>query len=281
MHAIALARRISAGDRFEELTTRHGPGHDRYFRIFGRDGPRLLKVYGSRARERRERRALEALAAIPGLPEVIARGAEDDPAWALFADPGAWTLGALPESLSLARRAGEILRAVHDAPSEGMTNLARGIDQEWVAIDRLGTLRRLKRYRRRLGISGDLLEAAGRVRPPFCSPPRPAHTDPRPERFFVDEGARVTLMDWEWSTLAPPEWDLSKAVWSVGVAAGPAAAEALQDGYGRALDPEQLDRWIVYHAVMGLVYLVEAERHLHDPIDDLVAQLHRAVAAAG
>jgi hypothetical protein len=83
--------------------------------------------------------------------------------------------------------------------------------------------------------------------------------------------------------LAPPEWDLSKASWLAGFRSGPAAAEAMQEGYGRHLDPEQLDRWIVYHAGMNLVW--EAEQRVSggpkELYQDMVAELQRAVAGAG
>ena len=70
----------------------------------------------------------------------------------------------------------------------------------------------------------------------------------------------MTLINWEWATLAPPEWDLSKAAWLIGIKSGPSASDSLMEGYGRALDPIQLDRWTVYHAGMKLV--CEAEQRV-------------------
>ena len=126
-------------------------------------------------------------------------------------------------------------------------------------------MRRLARYRRRVGVDADLFADVAAVPPPEASAPLPAHTDPSPDDF----GA-ITLVDWEWATLAPPEWDLSKAAWLMGAQSGPAAAEALQQGYGRTLSPMQLNRWIVYHAAMHLVY--EAEQRMSDHGVDAYAE---------
>jgi aminoglycoside phosphotransferase (APT) family kinase protein len=251
------------------------------FRIWGETESRILKVYGTPSRERRERRALESLRGVRGLPTVLDRGSDDDMYWVLFADGGQWNLAALPENSSIADQAGTILRAIHDVDPGSFSNLPRGIDQEWVSIDFVSTFRRIERYRGRLGISMDLIEAARSVRPPFASAPRVAHTNPRPDKFLVNHEGAVTLINWEWATLAPPEWDLSRAAWLVGLRSGMGTAQALTRGYGGELTSSQLDRWTVYHAGMMLVY--EAENRINARLDDLsylVAELQRAVAGS-
>ncbi len=284
MDAYELATRLAVGGRVQDLT---GPnrrvGANHLYRIWtDGDGSRILKVYGTPARERRERHALDALSSIDGIPRIIDRGIVEGTVWATFADAGRWNLATLPENSGLAQKAGEILRTVHDSAPNPLSNLSRGIDQEWVTIDFASTMRRLLRYRGKLGVPLDLIEAASNVTPPFASEPRAAHTDPGPRNFLVDDDGNVTLINWEWATLAPPEWDLSKAIWLVGRSSGPQAAEALQRGYGKSMDPAQLDRWVVYHAAMNLVY--EAEQQLSgvskEPYQDLVAELQRAVAGA-
>ena len=230
----------------------------------------LLKVYGTPARERRETHALLALGGRPGIPVKIDGVGTEEESWALFEDPGQWTLGSLPESRETAQRAGEVLQAVHAADPTNLTNLARGIDAEWVDVDHASTMRRLARYRRRVGVDADLFADVAAVPPPEASAPLPAHTDPTPDHFVVDDFGAITLVDWEWATLAPPEWDLSKAAWLMGAQSGPAAAEALQQGYGRTLSPMQLNRWIVYHAAMHLVY--EAEQRMSDHGVDAYAE---------
>ena len=277
-----LAELKARGDSVQELTTaRRNPRSNRVFRIWSERSSVILKVYGTSGHERRERHALHALRGIPGTPVVLDEGVDEDMHWALFEDAGQWNLASLPENTGLAHQAGRLLRAIHSVDPVAFSNLPRGIDQAWVSVDFISTIRRLERYRGRLGISSDLIEAAGRVRPPFASPPRIAHTDPVPNHFLVDNAGTVTLVSWQWSTLAPPEWDLSRALWLIGLRAGPATAGALAAGYGVQLDAAQLDRWTVYHASMMLV--AETEHRLSGRLDDLsfvVAELQRAVTAA-
>lgn len=278
--AFAIAERVAAGNRFQDLTRpTKSLAKNRHFRIWRDDGSVLLKVYGTPARERRETHALSALSGLPGIPVKLDGMGTEDEAWALFEDPGSWSLGSLPESLDGARRAGEVLRAVHGSDPSQVSNLSRGIDEMWVDVDHASTMRRLARYRRKVGIDAKLYADIAAVPPPRASEPRPAHTDPTPEHFVVDDDGSVTLIDWEWATLAPPEWDLSKAVWLLGEQAGAAVADALQEGYHGMLGQIQLNRWIVYHAAMDLVY--EAEQRLFDQSADSAAatvdQLRRAV----
>jgi aminoglycoside phosphotransferase (APT) family kinase protein len=284
VNALALADKLAGGGPVQDLSGgSKALGVNRVFRLWNDSTSRILKVYGTPARERRERHALDALGSLLGLPTIIDRGMEDDLVWALFEDAGRWTLASLPENPGLARKAGEILRSVHEAAPSPMSNLSRGIDQEWVAVDYVSTFRRLERFRHRVGVSMELLQQAREIRPPFASAPRSAHTDPKSSNFLVDDEGKVTVINWEWATLAPPEWDLSKAVWQIGLNAGPSAAAALQDGYGKTLDQEQLDRWIVYHAGMTMVF--EAEQQVStgsaESYTDLAAELRRAVTGAG
>lgn len=281
--AIELAERMAVGGRIQELTSAERlMGTNRVFRVWMAPGTRILKVYGTPARERRESHSLEALSAIEGLPTIVDRGVEGDSAyWTLFEDSGQWNIGALPENARTARRAGAILRAVHDTSPDALSNLSRGIDQEWVSVDFMSTFRRLERYRAKIGYRAELLERARSVRPPFASEPRVAHTNTIPENFLVDDEGAVTLINWEWATLAPPEWDLTKSLWLVNLKAGPDAAAAFGAGYGRSIDPIQLDRWIVYHSSMMLVYEAEStlrrDRYVYEY---LIAELERAVTSS-
>jgi aminoglycoside phosphotransferase (APT) family kinase protein len=108
-----------------------------------------------------------------------------------------------------------------------------------------------------------------------------AHTDPSPDNFLVNDAGNVTLINWEWATLAPLEWDLSKALWLLSLQSGRAAANAFAEGYGASMDAAQLDRWTVYHAGMMLVY--ESESRIRGRLDDLgylIDELRRAVTGA-
>jgi hypothetical protein len=172
---------------------------------------------------------------------------------------------------------------VHDSDPGALSNLSRGIDGDWVALDFASTMKRLNRYRGRIGLDADLYAAAQAVPAPYATEPRGSHTNPSPENFAVNEYGDVTLTNWQWATLAPPEWDLSKAVWLASIHAGPVVAEALQEGYGVFVGDEQLARWTVYHGAMRLVY--EAEQRMvasgSDSFEDTVDQLQRAVERAG
>ena len=282
MKPIEVALKLAGGGRIHELTgMERGQSANRVYRIWVGESTRIAKIYGTPARERRESHALEALGALEGTPLLVDRGLEGDTQWAIFEDAGRWNLGTLPENPGLARKAGEILRSVHEIDSSKITNLSRGMDQEWIAVDFLSTLRRLGRYRRRLDLSGELLANANDVRPPFASDPRSAHTNPAPDNFVVDDDGNVTLITWEWATVAPMEWDLSKAAWLLGLHAGPLAAAAFQEGYGRTLDEYQLDRWIVYHTAMTLVFRVERSMDAAIGTHELyLSEFRRAVAAS-
>ena len=282
MKALEVAQKLAEGGRVHELTgMERGQSANRVYRIWLGERTRIAKIYGTPARERRESHALEALAALPGTPSIVDRGREGDVHWAIFEDAGRWNLGTLPENPGLARKAGEILRSVHETSSEKITNLSRGMDQEWVAVDFLSTLRRLERYRRRLELPSSVIEDAREVRPPFASDPRSAHTNPAPDNFVVDDDGNVTLINWEWATVAPVEWDLSKATWLLSLQAGPSAAAAFQEGYGRAMDQYQLDRWVVYHSAMTLVFRVERAMDAAIGAHEIyLSEFRRAVAAS-
>lgn len=283
MDALALAERVAAGNRFQDLTRpTKSLAKNHHYRIWRNGTSVLLKVYGTPARERRESHAIEALHQLRGIPVRIDGSGTEEPAWALFEDPGQWSLGSLPGSLDAAQKAGVVLRSVHESDPTALSNLARGIDGEWVKVDFASTMRRLARYRGRVGIDADLYAAMAAVPPPKASAARAAHTDPTPEHFVLDGSGAVTLTDWEWATLAPPEWDLSKATWLLRIRAGSAASDALQEGYGRRLGPIQMSRWIVYHAAMLLVY--EAEQLMSDAgadsYSDTIDEILRAVEGA-
>lgn len=279
-----IARMLAVGGTYQELTAATAlVGPNRVFRIWRKGKSFILKVYGSDARQRREGHALHALGRLRHLPRIIDRGVHDDAHWITFEDAGRWNLQSLPENPGLARAAGEILSEVHSADRTPFSNLARGIDVEWVAVDFPSAVKRLDRYRARVGVTAEQIGMALELNPPYGSEPVVAHTDPVVRNFIVDDAGHLTLIDWEWATLAPPEWDLTRMVWSASMHAGPGAADAVIDGYGKDIDGVQLDRWIVYHAAQTLVRY--AERNLSarpgDVPDNLVAEFDRAVLGAG
>ncbi len=137
----------------------------------------------------------------------------------------------------------------------------------------------MERYRGKLHLSADVVEAAGEIEPPVVSHGVVVHTDPNPEQFYVDDDEGMTLFHWEWSTLGAPEWDYSKLLWLTGLKVGPDAATGVIEGYGEEMPDDQLERWAVYHAGMMLVSAVEVSDQQLRGVEWLVDELTRAVGA--
>jgi hypothetical protein len=231
---------------------------NRVFRVRSENGETsVVKVYATPARERRERHAFEALAGLKGVPVVLERGANHGMAWIRLSDGGAWNLATLPKNPETIARAGSVLRAVHDSQA-AITNLGSGIDADYVRDHYHSTLDRLERYRGRLGLPAEVLQRArDSQRVPLGGEPRPAHTRPHPKSFVVSEVGEVTLIEWEWATLAPSEWDLSLATWRFTRELGRDAAEAFWQGYGASFPQTRLRPWIAYHAAMAMLEAAE------------------------
>lgn len=254
MEVKELVAELVPGTALQELSASTA----RVFRSRSEDGDTsIVKVYSTPARERRERHALEALAGVKGVPAILERGSEAGHSWIRMSDGGAWSLAALPTNLETISQAGAILRAVHDSNAQ-ITNLGSGIDGAYVASHFGSTLDRLERYRRRLGLSAELLERARHSdRVPQASDPRPSHTRPHPRNFVVSETGALTLIEWEWATLAPREWDVSLAAWRFSRELGPDATAALWQGYGGTFPQRRLKPWIAYHAAMSMLDAAE------------------------
>ena len=89
MGPFEIAQQIAQDGRVQELTTRERSiGANRVFRLWVGEETRILKVYGTAARERRERHSLEALDGIAGIPVMLDSGTDDDLKWVLFRDGG-------------------------------------------------------------------------------------------------------------------------------------------------------------------------------------------------
>ena len=233
-------------------------GGNKVFRLREESGQTTVaKVYGSPARERRERHALEALASVSGVPRIVKRGIEEGQAWIQMTDGGTWDLATLPRNLDNVRSAGRVLRGVHESGAS-ITNLAGTIGNLQIEAHYRSTLERLERFRRRLNIPAGLLEKAAASGAPVASVSKPSHTRPTPEQFLVAEGGgQVMLIDWEWSTMAPPEWDVSLASWQLANLLGDQAAGAFLEGYGAAVSAGRLRSWIAYHSAMIMLEAAE------------------------
>jgi aminoglycoside phosphotransferase (APT) family kinase protein len=252
-------------------------GQNQVFRITENEvDTSIVKVYPMASREKRERHALEALSGIDGVPTILNHGVEGEQAWLKMTDGGSWNLSSLPKNLEVVEAAGRTLRNVHDAKAE-ITNLAVGIDSEYVKSHYKSTIERLGRYRRRFGMQQIVLEKAMDIEPPLATEPVPSHTRPTPSKFVVNEQGEVTLVDWEWATLGPPEWDLTLAVWQFAVNHGEDAAAAFRKGYAAELPESRYRSWVAYHSAMMMLDAAEVREGRLGDLHYLVADLTEAV----
>lgn len=274
MEPADLARSLSREGRILEVAS----GVTSLYRIWDLDETRLVKIYASGAAHKREKRALDMLAGLSSLPTVLEDGVTSDLHYTVFADPGKWTLETLRDNTAMARKAGELLAELHERDPADFSNVAHGMDQDWLTSDFPSVFRRLERYRGRLQVPAEVLSAAGSLPPPQTLRQVIIHTDPGPDHFFIRDGGPMTLLHWEWSTFGPPEWDLSRLMWLMRAKSGPGAAQAVAEGYGTVLSPDQLNTWAAYHSGMMLTQLVE---HMEQPLKAarwLVAELERAAS---
>ena len=281
MDALTLVGRIAPRATVREVTRVDGGHRNRVFRLLEEGGrASVVKIYATPGRERRERHALEALEGVEGVPRLIDRGVTPDgTAWAQLTDGGAWNLSTLTKNLDVISRAGHILRGVHEC-QRPITNLEGGMDGAYIATHYKSTIERLGRYRRKLQIPQSVLEAAADAPPPVSSAPVTSHTHPTPDKFLVAENGEVMLVDWEWATLAPPEWDLSLATWSLEAVHEADAVDAFLDGYGAEMPRDRLASWIGYHAAMRLLDAAESRDTRLSDHDRIVSDFAKAVGTA-
>lgn len=271
MDAVQLARGLADGGRVNQLGTPGDATHT--FRVHSPAGPYILKIYERESYARREERSFTVLGGAPGTPSIFERGDTDGTHWVKFRDPGAWTMATLPENATAAANCGKIVRAIHQLDTANVTNLHGGMTAEQVAADYESTFLRLNRFRGRLNMGADVIEAAMAVPPPRCSAPTFSHTNPSATNFYVNDSAEVTLFDWTWATLTPPEWDFTLAYWSLGSTAGDSASAAFADGYGANLSDDDLRPWIVYHIASYLIREAETSSGRLEQLRKYVDQL--------
>ncbi len=281
MDAAELVESLYPNAKIRELAA----GANRVFRVIEGEGdrtavdPAIVKVYPVASRERRERRALEALAGVEGVPQLRNHGLQGETAWIRMSDGGAWTLATLPKNPEVIATAGATLRRIHESKAE-ITNLTVGIDSEYVLSHFRSTIQRLGRFRRRFGMDQTVLDRAMVIEPPLASEPVPIHTRPVPSKFTVDDHGAVTLVDWEWATLGPPEWDLTLAVWQLAIIHGEDAAAAFRSGYGAELPESRYRSWVAYHAAMMMLDAAEVRDGRLGDLQYLVDDLTAAVLGA-
>lgn len=273
MDARGLVEGLHPNARIRELAG----GANRVFRVTeGETNTSIIKVYPVASRAKREQHALEALAGIEGVPEILDSAQHGEGAWLKLTDGGAWSLAALPKNLDAVEAAGRTLRNVHSAKAE-ITNLSVGIDADYVMSHYRSTIERLGRFRRRFGMDQAVLNKALELEPPLASEPVAAHTKPTPSKFVLNETGGVTLVDWEWATLGPPEWDLTLAVWQFATKLGEDAAAAFRKGYSAELPESRYRSWVAYHSAMMMLDAAEVREGRLGDLSYLVHDLTEAV----
>jgi aminoglycoside phosphotransferase (APT) family kinase protein len=272
MDARELVTKLHPNDMVRELSS----GANKVFRVIEGDQSSIVKVYPVSSRERRERHALEALAVVPAVPRILDHGTEGEMAWLRMNDAGHWSLASLPKNLEAVEASGAALRGVHASKAQ-ITNLAAGIDSDYVLSHYRSTIERLGRYRRRFGMEQVVLDKALQLEPPLATAPAPSHTKPILSKFVVDEDGSITIVDWEWATLAPPEWDLTLAVWRLAARIGEDAAAAFRSGYGAELPESRYRPWVAYHAAMMMLEAAEVREGRLGDLSYLVDDLTEAV----
>ena len=273
MTARELVERLYPSARIRELAA----GQNKVFRITDNEADTsIVKVYPVASREKRERHALEALSGIEGVPTIHNHGVDGELAWLKMNDGGSWNLSSLPKNLDVVEAAGRTLRNVHSAKAQ-ITNLVVGIDSEYVKSHYKSTIERLGRYRRRFGMQQVVLDKALELEPPLATDPVPSHTRPTPSKFVVNDKGAVTLVDWEWATLGPPEWDLTLAVWQFAVNHGEDAAAAFRKGYTAELPESRYRSWVAYHSAMMMLDAAEVREGRLGDLHYLVGDLTEAV----
>jgi hypothetical protein len=263
LHPDALVRELSSGA-------------NKVFRVIEGEQSTIVKVYPVASRERRERHALEALAGLPTVPKIIAHGTQDEMAWLQMNDAGHWNLANLPKNLDTMEAAGAALRGIHDSNAD-ITNLAAGIDAEYVLSHYRSTIERLGRYRRRFGMDQSVLDRALLLEPPIATDPVPAHTKPTVSKFVIDESGSITIVDWEWATKAPKQWDQSLALWRIAARIGEDAAAAFRKGYGSEMPESSYRPWVAYHSAMMMLEAAELREGKLGDLSYLVDDLTEAV----
>ena len=122
---------------------------------------------------------------------------------------------------------------------------------------------------------GEVQKEAGIVRQRLTERPpplAPSHCDPLAENF-LDTGERMVIVDWEYSGMNDPMWDLGDL--SVEAGFGPEQDEALLSAYfdGRAVPRAVRGRMVLYKAMCDLLWTLWGVIQVanRNPVDDFWA----------
>ena len=120
----------------------------------------------------------------------------------------------------------------------------------------------------------DVLAEAGAVRAALAARPlplAPCHCDPLCENF-LDTGDRMWIVDWEYSGMNEPMWDLGDLSVEAGFDADQ-DAEMMQAYFGHPPKPQDIGRMVIYKAMCDLLWTLWGLIQLADgnPADDFRA----------
>lgn len=138
-----------------------------------------------------------------------------------------------------------------------------------------GENRRMDPELRALRLRADPIRKALEASPP---PSVPSHIDPNPANFLLRTNGALLLIDWEFSAMCEPAWDLAAVTIEGGLTAE--AATALGEGYGWVSTPEAESRLWLMRAALHLVAAswTAAEIAGGNPVEGLAQFLERRIA---
>jgi thiamine kinase-like enzyme len=217
----------------------------------------------------------KAAAAAGVAPELVHFGADGVMVTRLIEGAATMTPGAFRNRDGAVERAGRALRQLHDR-AEGFAfrfELFAMIDQYLEVLEKRGAVLP-DGYQ-------DVVKEAGAVREALAAHELPltaCHCDPLCENF-LDDGARMWVVDWEYSGINDPMWDLGDL--SVEGEFDPAMDQRLLESYfGGAAHPFDEGRMVIYKAMCDLLWTLwgliqHADRN---PADDFWAYALRRFA---
>ncbi len=170
--------------------------------------------------------------------------------------------------LGTVARAAEAFRRIHDWPQPFLTrfDLFEKMD-EYLALLRTLRAPTPEGYERAQGEASAVRAALAR-RPAALAP---CHCDPLAENF-LDDGNRMVIVDWEYSGMNDPMWDLGDL--SVEAGFGPEQDAAMLEAYFASPPPAEAEaRMVLYKAMCDLLWtLWGVIQHANqNPADDFWA----------
>jgi thiamine kinase-like enzyme len=251
MSHVPLLAKISASDGD---ITRLGGLTNLVYRIAATDGPYCLRVPGKGTEEYIDRdveKVNSLAAARAGVSPELLHFGDDGIMVTRFLD-GCETMSPLALQ-SLSGAPSRAARAFHKLHSSGETfsfrfDLFSMIDGYLAHLDKLGVTEFPEGYHEAVRDAEAVREALNAHELPLAA----CHCDPMCENM-LDDGERMWIVDWEYSGMNDPLWDLGD--FSVEAGFGPEHdREMLEAYFGGPAAPDQVGRMILYKAMCDLLW---------------------------